>query len=156
MEFLRTLRFTWTKIAQILGISRATLYRRLEEEDVNPELWYSDISDHDLDTLIAAIKHDNPNDGDRLMAGHLCSRSVFVPRSCLRGSIHCVDTINTALRRSVTACRRCYHAEGPNYIRSRLVIVLFYSAFLANIVWHNSIIILQLLILSQILLLMKT
>ena len=116
VEFLRTLRFTWTKIAQILGVSRATLYRRLEEEDVSPELWYSDISDHDLDTLIAAIKHEHPNDGERLMAGHLCSRGVFVPRARLRGSIHRVDPINTALRRSVTVRRRRYHAEGPNYI----------------------------------------
>ena len=47
------------------------------------------------------------------MAGHLCSRGVFVPRARLR---HRVDPINTALRSSVTVRRRRYHAEGPNYI----------------------------------------
>ena len=44
IEFLRGLRFSWTKIASTLGISRSTLYRRLEEEGVSGDVHYTDIS----------------------------------------------------------------------------------------------------------------
>ena len=39
---------------------------------------------------------------------------MTVPRHRVRASIHRVDPINTAIRRSVTVQRRVYHVEGPN------------------------------------------
>ena len=42
IEYLRGLRFTWTKTAKILRISRSTLYRRLEGVDLT--CTYSGIS----------------------------------------------------------------------------------------------------------------
>ena len=51
-----------------------------------------------------------------LMAGHLVTRGLLVPRSHLRASIHRVDPENTAARRSVTIRRRVYFADGPNAI----------------------------------------
>ena len=116
VEFLRGMRFSWTKIAQILGISRATLYRRLEEEGVSPHAYYSTISDLQLDHLVQSIKQVHPNDGERMMIGHLAQHNVIVPRARLRASIHRVDPINTAVRRSVTIRRRVYHADGPNSV----------------------------------------
>ena len=44
IEYLHGLRFTWTKIAEILGISRSTLYHCLEQEGVDLICTYSDIS----------------------------------------------------------------------------------------------------------------
>ena len=116
IEFLRQLRFTWTRIAQILGISRSTLYRRLDEEELSIHLTYTVISDADLDRLIESIKAVHPNDGERLMIGHLASRNIFVPRARLRGSLHRVDPVSTALRRSVTIRRRRYVCDGPNAV----------------------------------------
>ena len=116
IEFLRQLRFTWTRIAQILGISRSTLYRRLDEEELSIHLTYTVISDADLDWLIESIKAVHPNDGERLMIGHLASRNIFVPRARLRGSLHRVDPVSTALRRSVTIRRRRYVCDGPNAV----------------------------------------
>ncbi len=114
IEFLRGLRFSYTKIAAILGVSRATLYRKLEEEGVNPSSLYAEISDTDLDQEIVDIKRHQPNDGERLVIGHLATRGIIVPRARVRGSIHRVDPENTAVRRSVTIRRRVYHVDGPN------------------------------------------
>ncbi len=116
VELLRCLRFRWTKIAQILGVSCATLYRRLDEEGVSRDRFYTDISDNELDRTIEEIKQRHPKDGEVLMAGHLTSRGMFVSRALLRASIHRVDPVNTAARRSVTVCRRVYFADGPNAI----------------------------------------
>ena len=116
VELLRCLRFRWTKIAEMIGVSRATLYRRLDEEGMSHDLTYSTISDRNLDETVEAIKQNHPNDGEVLMAGHLTSRGINVPRARLRGSIHRVDPVNTAARRSVTIRRRVYHADGPNAV----------------------------------------
>ena len=49
VELLRHLQFPWSKIAVVLGVCRSTLYRRLEEEGISRESFYSDISDNQLD-----------------------------------------------------------------------------------------------------------
>ena len=67
-----------------------------------------------MDSHLIAIKRSYPNDGEHLLAGHLCCLGIIIPQSQLRGSIHRVDPENTATRRSVTGRRRVYHVEGPN------------------------------------------
>ena len=114
IEFLSGLRFSYVDIAKILGVSRSTLYRRLEEEGISQHSKYSDISDNDLDREISEIKLDHPNDGERLLIGHLAARGIIVQRVRVRASIHRVDPENTAIRRSVTIRRRSYHVQGPN------------------------------------------
>ena len=113
IEFLHGLRFPFTQIAAILGISRSTLYRRLEE-GISRYCKYTDITDVNLDREIVDIKMEHPNDGERLLIGHLTRRGIIVPRTRVRASIHRVDPENTALRRSVTIRRRVYHVDGPN------------------------------------------
>ncbi len=71
VELLRRLRFRWTKIAELIGVSRATLYRRLQEEGISQDLSYTTISDRELDATVEATKENHPNDGEVLMAGHL-------------------------------------------------------------------------------------
>ena len=77
---------------------------------------YTNIDDQQLDELVYHVKLAHPNDGERLMAGHLISQGIFITRARLRASIHRVDPVNTALRRSVVTRRRVYYAEGPNYV----------------------------------------
>ena len=112
IEYLRGLRFTWTKMAKILGISRSTLYCRLEGVDLT--CTYSDISNNELDSMVDSIKQTHPNDGERLLIGHLHRLGILLPRSRVRASIHRVDPINTAIGRSVKIRRRVYCVEGPN------------------------------------------
>ena len=89
--------FSWSQIAEILGVSRSTLYRRIEEEGLSRDLTYTNITDAELDLQIEAIKKLHPNDGERLMIGHLRSIGIFVPGSRIRASIHRVDPVNTAI-----------------------------------------------------------
>ncbi len=116
VELLRTLLFTWSDIAKMLGVSRSTLYRKVEEEGLRPSFSYTNITDAQLDQQIVHIKTDHPNDGERLMIGHLRYLGIYVPRSRIRASIHRVDPVNTAIRRMVTVRRRRYFAEGPNSV----------------------------------------
>lgn len=69
IEYLRGLRFTWTKIAEILRISQSTLYRRLEVEGIHYDLHYTIISDYELDRVVESIKQAYPNAGERLLVG---------------------------------------------------------------------------------------
>lgn len=114
IEFLRSLRLPYTKIAAYLGVSRSTIYRRMEENGISAEIRYTNISDSDLDREIVAIKIDHPNDGERLIIGHLAAQRIIIPRARVRSSIHRVDPENTAIRRSVALRRRVYHVNGPN------------------------------------------
>ena len=113
IEFLRTLKFSYTKIAEILKVSRSTLYRKMEEEGVSFNQ-YSQVSDQVLDDIVTRIKRSHPNDGERLLIGHLRSQNIFLPRTHVRASIHRTDPEGTAARRSVTVRRRVYHMlMGP-------------------------------------------
>ncbi len=87
VEFLISLKLCIVKVANILGISRTTLYRRLKEHDRYISK-YATITDNDLDNLVRRIKQGHPCDGEVMMAGHLHSLGVWVPRFCLRASIH--------------------------------------------------------------------
>lgn len=112
---LRSLHYTWTKIATMVGVSRATLYRRLQEAGILPDD-YTALTNAELDETIRSIKQDHPNDGEKLMQGHLRRMGIRVPRKLLRQSIHRVDHINTVARRHSVIRRRVYSVPYPNFI----------------------------------------
>ena len=57
---LRQLNFLWSKIASILGVSRQTLYRRLEEFDISTDK-FSEMSQTDLDEVVRDTKRNIHN-----------------------------------------------------------------------------------------------
>ena len=83
---------------------------------MSTSLTFTTISNRELDRVVYQIKTAHPHDGERLLAGHLVSQGIIVPRSQLRSSIHRVDPVNTVLRRSLVTRRRVYFSEGPNYV----------------------------------------
>ena len=91
VEYLRSLRFSWTKIAKITRISRRTLYCRLDRWELPRDIHYSTISDNDLDRIVSDVKADNPTSGEVLLMSQLHIRGIRVQRSRLRASLHRVD-----------------------------------------------------------------
>ena len=110
---LKSLNYGWTKIASILGISRSTLYRRLNDEGISCDL-YTQLTSAELDEIVIDIKRNHPNDGEVLLNGHLLRLGIRVTRAELRASIHRVDHDNTVARRSRTVKRRVYTVSCPN------------------------------------------
>ena len=113
VEYLRSLRFSWTKIAEILGSSRSTLYRKMEEWNLPADIRYSQ-SDSELDRRVQQIKATNPNCGEVMLAAGLTAQNIHVQRARLRASIHRVDPSSTQLRRREIIRRRVYSVDGPN------------------------------------------
>ena len=114
VEYLQSLQFTWTKIAQIVGIRRRTLYRRLSEWNLPLDPYYSTISDSDLDSLVAQVKSENHTWGEILLMSHLHTLGIRIQRSRLRGSLHKVDHIAIEQRQRDTIQRCVYSVEAPN------------------------------------------
>ena len=114
LVFLRTLSFSWTKIASLLGISRVTVYRHqrtyglLAEGDIIP-------SDQMLRELLRHIRLDAPDLGQTLLLGRLRAMGYRVTRKRLREMVRAQDPLNTALRMpgGLTA-RMKYSVAGPN------------------------------------------
>ena len=69
-----------------------------------------------MDQIIREVKDVHPNDGERMIIGHLAQRGVILQRARIRASIHRIDPVNTAIRRSVALRRRVYHVDGPNSV----------------------------------------
>ena len=112
---LRALNYNWTKIAAIMNISRATLYRKLNEAGISTND-YSQVTNQQLDELVASIKQDHPYDGEILLNGHLRSKGIRVTRQALRDSIHRVDHSNVLSRRHDVIRRRIYSVSHPNSV----------------------------------------
>ena len=113
VEYLRSLHFSWTEIASIVGVSRMTLYRRRHSWGLLGK-GFLDISDEDLEVLVVNIKAEMPDVGERMLLGALVARGVKVSRERLRLTVQKVDPINTALRWSSFVIRRPYSVPGSN------------------------------------------
>ena len=67
--------FSKTKVAEILGISRKTLYNKtVGQSGVTPK--YTDTDDTQLDSAISTIKENHPNDGEVMITGHLLHKGI--------------------------------------------------------------------------------
>ena len=99
---LRLLGYSWVKVAQLLCVSRSTLYRRLRDYGISTDD-YSNLTASELDEIVQMIKVDHPNDGEVLIKGHLLRLGVKECRSDLRASIHRRELLKDALTLSNVA-----------------------------------------------------
>lgn len=141
---LRKLHFKWTKIAEIIGISRSTLYRRFEQAGISP-VDHTPLLDQEIDEIICSIKRNHPNDGEVLLQGRLLDMGIRITRQALRASIHRVDHESVVDRQRHVVRRRVYSVPHPNalwhmdgnhkLIRWRLVIHGMIDGFSRTVIY---------------------
>uniref|UniRef100_A0A3P8U8Y1 Integrase catalytic domain-containing protein n=1 Tax=Amphiprion percula TaxID=161767 RepID=A0A3P8U8Y1_AMPPE len=104
-----------TCIAKFLGVSRRTVYRRMQEFDLSVRGTYSTMTDQELDIIISSIKSQMPNAGYRLVQGHLVSMGLRVQWWRMMASMHRVDAAGIFSRLTEIGCvvRRSYSVQGP-------------------------------------------
>lgn len=105
-----------TQMATLLGVSRPTVYKLMEEQGISHKDRYSSISDSELDDQLVGIKVNHPNVGEVMTAGHLRARGVHVRRADLRAALHRVDPDGVVERRRSRLRHRVYDCPCPNYV----------------------------------------
>ena len=113
LDELRAIGLSWTDIANLLGVSRMTVYLARQELGYE-EADDKSILDSDLQQLLETIKAEIPNVGEKVIHGILKSKGVRITRRKLRLAIHAVDPLNTVLRWRTPIIRRPYSVSGPN------------------------------------------
>lgn len=113
LSFLVENRFTVPQIADMLGISVRTVHRRLAEYSLSIHSQYSDISDTELDSIVAQVHSLFPMCGNLQMQGHLLARGLRVQQSRIQESQRRVDPEGCVMRRLSTINRRQYSVPSP-------------------------------------------
>lgn len=115
LEDLRGFGFSWQKIANILGVSRWTVYRRVQEYGLQSMSDFSSVSDRELDDIISEYMNQHgETTGQSYITGYLRSKGLRVQRSRVRGSMARLDPDNAALRWGAVVTRRTYQVPWPN------------------------------------------
>ena len=109
------MRYTWQQVADVLMISRTTLWRRLTDLGL-PLSSYSDISDSELDAVMEILVKDFPRNGIVMLWGHLRSMNIVVTRQKVYDSLIRVSHSSIQQRRSTTISRRVYSVPSTNYL----------------------------------------
>lgn len=140
--------FSWTRIAQLCGTSRSTIWRRRQEFGLLRVREYSQLTDNDLDTLLREILQRSPNTGESYLQGSLHSRNVRIQRWRIRQRLQLLDPVGRAFRLRRTINRRTYSVPGSNalwyfvhYImtnNNKLIIILFGNTSIGPILEKNN------------------
>ena len=107
---LKSLGFTWKKIASLLGVSTSFLRKNRRAKEM--ESSYSNIVDDDLDVIVRNIFKDSPNMSERMMTGALRSCGIKVQRVRMRQSMNRVNPSRQSLTRRIE--RRACNVCAPN------------------------------------------
>ena len=115
IEVLRSIGYSWTRIADTLGISARTLRNRRHEFGMAVgDATYDDLNDGQIDEIVTSILRVTPRAGQSMIAGAVRQRGIVLQRHRIRDSIHRVNPVATALRRRYHITRRRYNVGQPN------------------------------------------
>ena len=107
--------FSRTKIAELLGVSRWTVARGVEEHGLKDVKGFDHLPDEELDKIISSyISNHGTATGQNYVGGHLSSLGLRIQRRRIREINARVDPQNTALRWGVVVSRRTYQVAWPN------------------------------------------
>ena len=96
LEYLFEYELKTPDIAKALGVSVST--RRLREFNVSSRATLTEISDHDLDSVVRSIHTEFPNAGYRRVLSQLILRGIKVPQRRVRESMQRTDADGVAIR----------------------------------------------------------
>ena len=114
LQYLRSLSFSWTAIADMLRVTRMTIYRRRVEYGMLDES-FSMINDQELTEKVRRILAQHPEVGQTFVAGRLRSLGYRVTRARIRQVMRDIDPLSSALRwQGIAAHRRPYSVPGLN------------------------------------------
>lgn len=115
LEDLLGLGFTHTKIAEMLGVSRWTISRRIKDYGLEDFRSFSKLTDDELDEIIRDyIREHGTTTGQVYIAGYVRSLGLRVQRRRVRKCLARLDPQNTALRWGIVVSRRVYQVPWPN------------------------------------------
>lgn len=115
LEYLRSLSFSWSEIARLLGVSRMTIYRRRQYYNIQENDVRRTMNNDELIQFLRQVRIQMPNGGACVVIGQLRSLGYHVCRQRVREAIRQTDPINTPLRwRGILTTRRPYSVAGPN------------------------------------------
>ena len=115
LEELRELGFSWIKIGEMLGVSRWTIHRRVEQYGFQNMTGFHHLPDEELDEIVRGFVSDRGRtSGQGFVGGYIKALGLRIQRKRLRESMARVDPQNTALRWGVVVSRRTYQVPWPN------------------------------------------
>ena len=111
----RTTGYTWNEIANLLGISRDTLYRRRKEENIPEPRTFSEISNMDLDIIIHNLNQQSAGVlSSQFIQSAVLDLGFHVQRQRIRESIQRTDPLGRYNRWAALIPRSVYSVAGPN------------------------------------------
>ena len=115
LEVLLGLGFTYIRIAQMLGVSRWTISRRIKDYGLEDFRSFSKLSDDELEDVVRGyIREHGATSGQVYMTGYLRSLGLRVQRRRVRECLARLDPQNRALRWGILVSRRVYQVSWPN------------------------------------------
>jgi len=79
LEELRALGFSWTKIAELLGVSRKTVAQRVEQHGLGDIKGFDYLPDEELEKIISTyIANHGTATGQNYVGGHLRSLGLRI------------------------------------------------------------------------------
>ena len=111
---LLELRFTQVEIASLYGCSARTVRRRILSYNLQEMIEFSELSDEDLDELVAQFVNIFPCAGQKTLAGYLQTQNYHIQRWKIRESMLRVDPCGVEQRMRSILHRRRYKVKGPN------------------------------------------
>nr|XP_055057120.1 uncharacterized protein LOC129441490 [Misgurnus anguillicaudatus] len=105
-------------ISELLGVSRATLFRRMAENNLTVRGLYSTCTDEELDQLVLQVKERMPHAGYRMVKGALKAQGHRVQWNRVKAAMHRVDSLGILSRMTQLGCviRRTYSVPCPKYL----------------------------------------
>ena len=121
LEFLHSVCFTWTEIAQLIEVSRMTIYRRWEEYGMLTEP--VETSDSELRQKVLEVKRMLPQVGELIILGQLWSIGYKVTRWRVREALHSTDLV---IKHNTKMARGSYSQKAVFCSRSKFIMAHWY------------------------------